>query len=59
MPPGNPTSFRLSDEALRMLAELEGSLGVKRTAVVELAIRQLYRKEGKDRKPPKKPGKSG
>jgi len=35
-----------------MIEELEAALGVKRTAVVELAIRQLYKKEvgGKSRK---------
>ena len=46
--PGVPTSFRLSPEAGRMLKELESHLGQKRTAVVELAVRKLYRAEGLD-----------
>jgi predicted DNA-binding protein len=39
------TSFRLSPEALRHLAALAKRLGLSQAAVLELAIRQLARKE--------------
>lgn len=58
MAPGHPTSFRLSDEAKRMLAELETHLGVKKSAVLELAIRNLYRKETGRKKSPENEGKN-
>lgn len=36
-----PTSFRLSDEAIRVIEECEELTGLKRSAVIELAVRQL------------------
>lgn len=45
MPAGEPTSFRLTSEAVQMLKELESCMGLKRTGVVERAIRLLYRAE--------------
>ena len=53
-----PTSFRLSKEALDAIAECERLGGIKRSAVIELAARQLrdaLRKQGE--KIPKKSGK--
>jgi predicted transcriptional regulator len=41
----NPTSFRLSDKAVECLAQLADHLGVSRTSVLELALRQLARRE--------------
>ena len=41
----NPTSFRLSDKAVECLAQLAKHLSVSRTSVLELAVRQLARKE--------------
>ncbi len=41
------TSFRLSPEALRLLAGLAKRLGLSQAAVLELAIRQLARKEAR------------
>lgn len=40
------TSYRLSDEARRLLAALAASLGVTQTAALELAVRQLAKREG-------------
>lgn len=40
------TSIRLSEEAQRLRAELAKKLGVTQAAVVELAIRELAKKEG-------------
>jgi predicted DNA-binding protein len=36
-----PTSFRLSDDALRLLAKLSKELGISQASCVELAIRKL------------------
>jgi hypothetical protein len=57
MAPRNPKSFRLTDEAVRILEELESHLGLSQTAVVEMALRTLYRKETGRKKPPEKPGR--
>ena len=39
-----PTSFRLSEAAVNLIAKLAESLGLKRSAVIELAVRELARK---------------
>jgi hypothetical protein len=39
MPKSNGMSFRLSDEAKRILVEAESRLGLKRSATVEQALR--------------------
>ena len=39
------TSIRLTLEAIRLLRELAKNLGVSQTAVIELAIRELAKKE--------------
>jgi predicted transcriptional regulator len=49
-----PTSFRLSDEAHRILDELKVSLQTSERDVVERALRELYDKDQRRRKPPKK-----
>lgn len=36
-----PTSFRLTTEALRLLAEISEKLGISQAAVLELAIRDV------------------
>jgi hypothetical protein len=41
-----------------MVADLEVHMGLKRTAVIEVAIRQLHRKEVGAEKLPKKPKKT-
>jgi predicted transcriptional regulator len=41
-----PTSIRLSEEARRLRALLAKKLGVSQSAVLELAIRELARREG-------------
>lgn len=56
MTAGRPTSIRLSEEAETILHELEAHLGLKRSALMELALRRLYRDEGLD-KPKGKGGK--
>jgi hypothetical protein len=61
--PKNPTSFRLSDECLRLVARLSETLGINQTAVVEQAVRKLARAElaaddVHSGKPPRSPGKS-
>ena len=40
-----PTSYRLSPEALRLIAKLAKHLGLSQAAVLEQAVRQLARKE--------------
>jgi hypothetical protein len=40
------TSFRLSDEALRLLARMSERSGITKTAVFELAIREKAKREG-------------
>jgi hypothetical protein len=44
----NPTSFRLSEECLRLLARLSETLGINQTAVIEQAVRKLARAELSD-----------
>lgn len=39
-----PTSFRLSETALALLDRLSSLLGLKRSAITELALRELARK---------------
>jgi hypothetical protein len=39
-----PTSFRLSETALKLLDRLSSLLGLKRSAVMELALRELAKK---------------
>lgn len=46
MTTSHPTSFRLSVEARRMLGELESHLGLKRSAILEMLIRERHRAEG-------------
>ena len=46
--PKHATSLRLSPEAKRLLEELANRLGVSRSAVLELAIREYARREGID-----------
>jgi uncharacterized protein (DUF1778 family) len=41
----NPTSYRLSEEALALIDRLAEALGISRTSVVEMAVRQLARRE--------------
>ena len=41
-----PTSFRLSKEAKRLLATLAQKLGIGQGAVVEIALRYLAKREG-------------
>lgn len=38
-------NFRLSPEALELIKELSGALGVSQAAVVEIAVRRLAREE--------------
>lgn len=45
MPKKEPTSFRLSPEALELLAWLAARLGVSQAAVLEMLIRERARKE--------------
>lgn len=39
------TSFRLSGEALRLLAEMSAKMGVSQTAVLEMAIREIAKRQ--------------
>ena len=41
----NPTSFRLSTVALRLICLLAQSLGLSQTAVVEMAVRELAQRK--------------
>jgi hypothetical protein len=43
--PKNPTSFRLSEECLRLVAALSETLGINQTAVIEQAVRKFARAE--------------
>jgi hypothetical protein len=45
-PRKTPTSFRLSLRALRLLEKLALRTGVGRSAYLEMAIRELARREG-------------
>ena len=40
-----PTSFRLSPEALALIREMAERLGVSQASVIELAVRKLAREE--------------
>ena len=41
-----PTSFRLSAEALELIGRLADLLGLSQASIVEMAVRLLARKEG-------------
>ena len=43
--PNKPLSFRLSATCVRLIKNLSKVLGLKRSAVVELAIRRLAQEE--------------
>jgi hypothetical protein len=40
-------SYRLTDEAIRIIEELAAKLGISQTAVVELAVREKAKKEAR------------
>ena len=46
-----PTSFRLSEAATELLESLSSQFGLKRSGVVELALRELAEKHGSTRNP--------
>jgi predicted transcriptional regulator len=53
------TSFSISEEVDRILAELEAETGITRTSIVEMAVRDFYKKrkrQGKSKQIPEKPG---
>ncbi len=52
-----PTSFRLSDEARELLTRLEAHYGLTKTAVVEMAVRELARQDLPSNLEHKKKGK--
>jgi len=41
----NPTSFRLSEKAKQLLAELAAAMGLSQAAVLEHALRLLAKRE--------------
>jgi predicted DNA-binding protein len=41
-----PTSFRLSEEALRLLKLLADAKGVSQASIIEMAVREMARKDG-------------
>ena len=41
-----PVSYRLSTEALRLLCLLSTALGLSRTSVIEMAVRELAKRKG-------------
>lgn len=41
----NATSFRLSDEAIRLLKLLADNKGISQAAALEIAIREMAKKE--------------
>jgi antitoxin component of RelBE/YafQ-DinJ toxin-antitoxin module len=47
----NPVSIRLSEDALSLIQQLVESLGVTRTAVVEMSVRALAREHKIKTKP--------
>jgi len=47
MPEKQPTSFRLSPDALALLRELAERLGLSQASVIELAVRRLAKEERK------------
>lgn len=44
----HPVSLRLTDDAVRLLGDLANSLGVSKSAVIEMAIREKARREFQD-----------
>jgi hypothetical protein len=46
-----PTSFRLSPDGRRLLEELSRRMGVSRTAILEVLIREKAKQEGIDTAP--------
>lgn len=42
----HPTSFRLSDEGIALLAKLAERLGLSQASTIELAVRKLAKREG-------------
>jgi PIN domain nuclease of toxin-antitoxin system len=40
-----PTSFRLSEEARALIERISATLGISQAAVIEMAVRQLAKKE--------------
>jgi predicted transcriptional regulator len=58
MAPKKTTSFRISEEAARLLSELASDMGITRSASIELAIRDLHRQRFEGRKPAEKPRKN-
>jgi hypothetical protein len=52
--PKRATSIRLSEEATRMLEELQEHLGLSQTAAIEFAIRAFYKRESGRTKPREK-----
>jgi len=44
--PKKATSFRLSTEAMGLLAALSNHMGISQTSVIEVAIRDLARERG-------------
>jgi hypothetical protein len=62
MPAGQPTSFRLSGEALDLIDRIESQTGLKRSAIVELAVREMAARVAKKQHataPAKIPKKEG
>ena len=47
----HPFSLRLSPEALHLIDQLADHLGLSKTSVVEMAVRQLGRRELTDQTP--------
>ncbi|MEO1767665.1 ribbon-helix-helix protein, CopG family [Thiobacter aerophilum] len=41
-----PTSFRLSEDALKLLKLLADTKGVSQASIIEMAIREMAKKEG-------------
>ena len=40
------TSFRLSEQSLKLLSDLATQLGISQAAVLEVAVREKWRKDG-------------
>jgi predicted transcriptional regulator len=55
MPPRQPTSIRLSEEVVRMLDELEAETGLKRSPIIDLAVREFYRRRKRSQGEKKNP----
>lgn len=45
-PMKKPTSYRLSREGLRLAAALAKKLGIPKTAVIEIALREMAERKG-------------